>query len=81
MRGSVLSAVTGTDLFILVKKQQKQLCIAFGLTHKLSGPRAGLLSFFPPGHIPGGQGCPRPCPAHLCPCRAEHQLLSACPHH
>lgn len=46
VRGSLLSAVTGTDLFILVKKQQKQLCIAFGLTHKLSGPRACLLSFF-----------------------------------
>lgn len=75
VRGGLLSAVTGTDLFILVKKQQKQLCIAFGLTHKLSGPRACLLSFFPSGHVPGGRGWPRPCPAHPRPRSAEHQFL------
>lgn len=63
VRGSLLSAVTGTDLFILVKKQQRQLCIAFGLTHKPSGPRACLLSFFLPGHVPGGRGWPTPLPS------------------
>ena len=48
-----------SDLFILVKKKkQKQLCIAFGLTHKLSYPWACLShSFWPP---PLG---PPPCPA------------------
>lgn len=52
--GSLPSPITGTDLiylFWLKKKEQKQLSIAFGLTHKRSYPRACLrvlLSLCPP---------------------------------
>lgn len=51
--GQLPSPITGTDLiylFWLKKKEQKQLCIAFGLSHKRNSPRACLrvLLFCPP---------------------------------
>lgn len=59
------SPITGTDLIYLfwLKKEQKQLCIAFGLTHKRSYPQACLrvlLSGHPTPFLSPQRSWPRP---------------------
>lgn len=86
LRGSLPSSVTGTYPIYLfwLKKEQKQLCIAFGLTHKLSYPWAcvRVISLLPPPRkqpLPALPTCVLP-PCHPCkPCLCTDLLNLATP--